>query len=109
MLGANNLKKIFGATKMIRIKRTIQHPKYIATNKYDDIALFELVRKLKFNEFIRPACLNTNTKTKWSTALASGYGQLSFGNFWSHDFASNCFEFISMHVVASFVRIFILF
>lgn len=64
---------------MIRIKYAIPHPKYSAMSKYDDIALFELAQNVQFNQFIRPACVNTNINVTWQNALASGYGQLSFG------------------------------
>lgn len=69
-----------GATKLIRIKRAIPHPKYSTISKYHDIALFELAKNVQFDEFVRPACLNTNINITWSNALASGYGQLSYGN-----------------------------
>lgn len=63
----------------IVVSERIPHPKYSAKTKYNDIALLKLAENIKFNEYVRPACLNTENDLKWTTALASGFGRTSYG------------------------------
>lgn len=42
-------------------QQIIHHPDYSLMNKQNDIALIRLTRPLHFTEYVRPACLETNT------------------------------------------------
>lgn len=45
-----------------QVEKTIPHPKYEAAKHYHDIALVKLKSPLrKFNDYMRPACLHTNS------------------------------------------------
>lgn len=43
------------------IIQVIRHPMYLSPSRYNDIALVKMDRPVKFNEFIRPACLHLTT------------------------------------------------
>nr|AAV91455.1 serine protease 7 [Lonomia obliqua] len=59
----------------VPIRRIISHPEYYSPIKYNDIALLELVTRVKFNSDIRPACLWTQSGFGgYSKALATGWG-----------------------------------
>lgn len=79
-LGSINLIMNDDHTHIVGIDQIIVHPDYRPYHKYNDIALFHLARTIYFNEFIRPACLNTNHHIKWSTAIAIGFGLTATGN-----------------------------
>ncbi|KAJ9599933.1 hypothetical protein L9F63_009761, partial [Diploptera punctata] len=56
----------------------IRHPDYKPPAKYNDIALLKLDRKVKFNDYIRPACLYTKNHFEVSKTVATGWGQIDF-------------------------------
>ncbi|KAI4459395.1 trypsin [Holotrichia oblita] len=58
------------------IRRFIVHPKFKSLKKYNDIALVELQRPVKFTPFVRPACLNIKPTTE-TKAIAIGFGKTS--------------------------------
>ncbi|XP_017781532.1 PREDICTED: venom protease-like isoform X1 [Nicrophorus vespilloides] len=60
------------------VKRTIKHPEYKHPIQYNDIALIELDRDVIINDYVIPACLNTDRDTP-STFTATGWGHLKFG------------------------------
>lgn len=63
----------------IAVSERIAHPKYSAKSKYNDIALLKLAENINFNEYVRPGCLNLDNDLKWSMALATGFGRLTYG------------------------------
>lgn len=77
LLGAETIDKRNKYSRTILAARIIPHPKY--KTKYFDIGLIEMAAEVRFNEFIRPACLNSNRKFMWNYALAIGFGSLSPG------------------------------
>ncbi|KAK9679919.1 Trypsin [Popillia japonica] len=56
------------------IKRFIVHPDFKSVKKYNDIALVELQRSIKFTPYVRPACLNVNPTEK-TRGIAIGFGK----------------------------------
>ncbi|XP_058836466.1 serine protease snake-like [Topomyia yanbarensis] len=56
----------------------VRHPEYRGRSAYYDIALIKLKRTVKFSSYIRPACLWTSISLNYTTAIASGFGQLGF-------------------------------
>lgn len=68
----------------ISVEESIVHPDYISTSKYYDIALLRLDKKVKFNNHIRPACLNNSTNISSHKVTATGWGSIEYGN-------RNCF------------------
>lgn len=63
------------------VEEVIVHPNYIQTSKYNDIALLRLDNVVKFNDHIRPACLNSNDNLNYfQKATATGWGSIAFGN-----------------------------
>ncbi|CAH0599371.1 unnamed protein product [Chrysodeixis includens] len=57
-----------------KVKRTIPSPEYHPPSKYNDIALVESDKWIKFNHHILPACLNTVDTVEHTTAFATGWG-----------------------------------
>uniref|UniRef100_A0A2S2RAS0 Serine protease snake n=1 Tax=Sipha flava TaxID=143950 RepID=A0A2S2RAS0_9HEMI len=69
-----------------RILQRIIHPSYQPSRaKYNDIALFRLEKKVKFTEYVRPICINTNHFLKTSSIIATGWGQTANGEAFSPD------------------------
>ena len=57
-----------------RVSRVIAHPQYRSPKQYNDIALVELESEMRFNEYSRPACLNSETSIDQQSAIATGWG-----------------------------------
>lgn len=57
----------------------VMHPAYEIRSRYNDIGLLKLGENVQFNDFVRPACLCTDRNYHWDTALAIGFGKLSYG------------------------------
>uniref|UniRef100_A0A1B6L129 Peptidase S1 domain-containing protein n=1 Tax=Graphocephala atropunctata TaxID=36148 RepID=A0A1B6L129_9HEMI len=62
-----------------RIQRRINHPEYRTPVAENDIALYQLETDVVFNEFIRPACLQTDTQLTKPYAVATGWGNTEYG------------------------------
>lgn len=73
-----------------KIAERIKHPDYKPSVKYHDIALFKLDRPLELNPRVRPACLEVNSQIPGKSAIASGFGKTSYGQF-SNNFSSYIF------------------
>lgn len=57
----------------------IVHPKYIASERYNDIALLKLDRKVNFNPHMRPACLPSSPELAIGEKFtAMGWGQTGY-------------------------------
>lgn len=48
-----------GTEKVYKVKKEILHPSHVDHNQYDeiDIALIQVDREIKFNDYIKPICL----------------------------------------------------
>jgi len=77
MLGAVNLNKPGSLAQKYHVKKWIQHPEYSTARVYDDIALIELDRTVKFSENIQPACLNTKSDIPEFGLQVTGWGKTS--------------------------------
>ncbi|XP_026807478.1 serine protease Hayan-like [Rhopalosiphum maidis] len=63
------------------VDEIIIHPDYNKTSKYNDIALIRLDNAVKFNDHIRPACLNNNENIDYSHKVtATGWGSIEYGD-----------------------------
>lgn len=62
----------------IRVARAIAHPNYQASQQYHDIALVELAQAMQFNQYARPACLNSQPNVPDQRAIATGWGLTEF-------------------------------
>lgn len=60
------------------IAQRIIHPDYQPYSFYHDIALFSLEKDVEFSPYIRPICLNTDNSVQFSTATATGWGQIGY-------------------------------
>ncbi|XP_017777362.1 PREDICTED: serine protease snake-like, partial [Nicrophorus vespilloides] len=61
---------------LVNISRVIKHPKFDENKILNDIGLIELESKVKFNDYIKPACLNTeNAKPEADSFIATGWGK----------------------------------
>lgn len=58
----------------IRVSRVVAHPSYRSPQQYNDIALLELAQDMRFSQYSRPACLNSQQSLKERRAIASGWG-----------------------------------
>ena len=56
------------------VSRVIAHPQYRSPIVYNDIALVEVDREMRFSQYARPACLNSETSISERMAIASGWG-----------------------------------
>lgn len=59
----------------------IAHPDYRTSSHYSDIAVVKLADSVRFNKFIRPACLWQNYDVNSTRAVATGWGQVEFCEF----------------------------
>lgn len=80
-LGVVDLKDNGLNAQLIPIAQFNTHPSYQKSEKYNDIALIRLQTQIQFNEFVRPACLNTEPlqSLQWKKAIASGFGKTQYG------------------------------
>lgn len=58
----------------VNIVERIKHPDYKSQSKYNDIALLRLESQIKFNKYVRPACLPTSYNPITTNAIATGWG-----------------------------------
>ncbi|KAL7302302.1 hypothetical protein TKK_0004965 [Trichogramma kaykai] len=73
-LGVTNMLQTRNAQDR-RIVDRIRHPKYKASSKYYDIALLRLETPVKFNGYVRPACLSLDSRLPvGQNSLATGWG-----------------------------------
>lgn len=61
------------------VLEAIKHPDFRPPTVYNDIALIKLNKRVKFNRFIRPACLHTSTDTDAPRYIVTGWGNTEFG------------------------------
>ncbi|XP_062549992.1 serine protease snake-like [Armigeres subalbatus] len=60
------------------VQQVVRHPNYKGNSVYNDIALVKVKRSVRFSPFIRPACLWTSKSINFTSAIATGFGQLGF-------------------------------
>lgn len=77
-LGVIYIKDTGPNSQIVKIEKFISHPDFKPPDKYSDIALIKLKSNIKFNEFVRPACLATGSTT-WSKGIAIGFGKTGHG------------------------------
>ncbi|XP_022185397.2 serine protease snake [Nilaparvata lugens] len=58
----------------MRIVDHIEHPRYRAEDPYNDITLYRLEKHVLFDEYTRPACLNSVRYITEKQAVATGWG-----------------------------------
>ncbi|CAH1398757.1 unnamed protein product [Nezara viridula] len=64
----------------VKISQVINHPMYVPSKAYHDIALLRLEKEVELGPSIRPLCLQTERSFKDVKAIASGWGYTSYGN-----------------------------
>ncbi|XP_045456922.1 phenoloxidase-activating factor 1-like [Melitaea cinxia] len=64
---------------LCNIVRTIPHKLYEKGEKHHDIALLELNERVKFNEFVRPACLPLTKSDVDNERIIAGWGETGEG------------------------------
>ncbi|XP_020912693.1 anionic trypsin-1 [Exaiptasia diaphana] len=81
--GEHNLRKVQGDEQVMDIDKIIPHKKYYDNpkdHKYDyDIALVKLKTNIKYNENVRPICLQTGSFPTGSHCTVTGWGKLTEG------------------------------
>ncbi|RZF41706.1 hypothetical protein LSTR_LSTR016308 [Laodelphax striatellus] len=66
--------------EIFRIVARFNHPQYKPEVNYNDIALYRLDRKVVFNDYIRPICLQTDDlEEDTQKAQVAGWGRIGFG------------------------------
>lgn len=60
--------------QMFNVARRIAHPDYRKPEKYHDIALLQLDKDVRFNNFVKPACLHTQNAVPDDMPIATGWG-----------------------------------
>ncbi|XP_014259171.1 serine protease snake-like isoform X2 [Cimex lectularius] len=66
---------------ILRIIRHYNHPEYDSVRLYNDIALFKLEKDVPLSPEIRPVCLQTDFSFSSTSAIATGWGHVSWGGF----------------------------
>lgn len=64
-----------------KIISIIRHPDYKKPLEYHDIALLKLESPVKFDAWVRPACLPYGMMNT-ENAIATGWGRVDWGNFY---------------------------
>ncbi|RZF41609.1 hypothetical protein LSTR_LSTR000323 [Laodelphax striatellus] len=65
--------------EIFQIVARFNHPQYKPEENYNDIALYRLDREVKFNDYIRPICLQTDDlEADTQKAQAAGWGRIGF-------------------------------
>jgi secreted trypsin-like serine protease len=77
LLGAVNLNEPGFMAQTYHVKKWVQHPEYSTVTVYNDIALIELDRRVKFSEDIQPACLYTKSNIPNNGLEVTGWGVTS--------------------------------
>ncbi|XP_054262026.1 serine protease snake-like [Macrosteles quadrilineatus] len=62
-----------------QIIERINHPEYKSPSVYNDIALYKLKDTIKFNEYVRPICLQIDHTFAKTYALGTGWGRVEWG------------------------------
>lgn len=78
-LGEYDLNRVDDGTAVdLRIIQSIPHPDYRYPIQYNDIGLFKLERRVELNAAIRPACLPQQASVPTKTAIATGWGTVTW-------------------------------
>ncbi|KAK6635647.1 hypothetical protein RUM44_000901 [Polyplax serrata] len=82
-LGGLNLKEEDDSTvQKFTITERIVHPRYKASSKYDDIALFKFTGSIRMDGHTRPACLYAGyDEIKFKKAVATGWGKTNYNSY----------------------------
>lgn len=54
------------------------HPNYTLSSHYNDIALLLLDRRARFDDYVKPACLQLTKDIPKAPLIATGWGKVSF-------------------------------
>jgi len=65
-------------TLQVNIVNIYIHPQFRASSKYYDIALLRLDRNIRFNQYMRPACLPDTFNTNTRKVIVSGWGKTGY-------------------------------
>lgn len=60
------------------VSETIFHPEYETESHYHDIGLIKLDSSVKYDSFVRPACLETSSDLQDTKFIATGWGSVEF-------------------------------
>jgi secreted trypsin-like serine protease len=77
LLGAVNVKEPGFMAQTFHVKKFVQHPEYSIATVYNDIAVIELDRTVKFSDYIQPACLYTKSDIPNNGLEVTGWGVTS--------------------------------
>jgi secreted trypsin-like serine protease len=77
LLGAVDLNDPGLLAQKYYVQDIIRHPEYAGTTRYNDIALVELDRAVKFSEHVQPACLYTKSDVPEFGLEVTGWGKTS--------------------------------
>lgn len=56
------------------VEKIVKHPKYLQSSKYYDVAVIKLGRRVRVNNFVRPACLWQTYDFNTTNTIATGWG-----------------------------------
>ncbi|KAJ3644258.1 hypothetical protein Zmor_026924 [Zophobas morio] len=94
-LGVN---KLTDQRQEVKIADRIAHPDYRANSHYHDIGLLRLEKPAKMNPNARPACLYLSPNITARSAVATGWGQTSWGGEGSNDLLKVTVELFNWNV-----------
>ncbi|XP_071055284.1 serine protease snake-like [Onthophagus taurus] len=61
------------------VEKVFEYPDYVPFSQYHDIALIELNKFVKCNQYVRPACVNFDNFLPDGTPIATGWGATEYG------------------------------
>lgn len=72
--------------QLLGVEEIVRHPSFKIKMRYHDIALLRLQLPADLSEYVRPACVHTDTALPTGTNLTvSGWGNTDFGEPSSRD------------------------
>lgn len=80
--------------KDYRIVKHVIHPNYKRSERYNDIALFQLETNAEFSQYVRPICLNTDPSLDPDQMIATGWGKTASGMFLRVLITTSFFQFV---------------
>ena len=100
-VGLINLLTPGGDMQERNVVERIKYPDYKFSVSYHDIALLKLEQPLKLNPQVRPACLEIESQLSGKSAIASGFGKTSYGQYLlkSNLQYAFCFLFLAFYFV----------
>jgi len=75
-VGEHDFNRVEGSEVDHQVERVFRHPNYNPRTFENDIAIFKLARPVKYNRFVKPACLPSGVVSVGSSCYITGWGKI---------------------------------